>query len=185
MKWNKKYNERLMKSQQNRVNERLQKFVPYFKGGEALDVACGLGANSFFLAKLNYQVEAIDISDVAINHVRIQAQQEQLPIQTTVTDLTDRQTFYERKAMFDLIIVTYYLDRSILPFLLDCLKENGYFFMETFYQLPIGKNAVNINKNYKLKPAELLKLFSDWHVLFYEENEAEERQTIFFRKSKL
>jgi Tellurite resistance protein TehB. len=38
--------------------------------GLALDLACGLGGNSFFLAKYGLQVDAWDISAVAINQIK-------------------------------------------------------------------------------------------------------------------
>ncbi|HEX6389354.1 MAG TPA: class I SAM-dependent methyltransferase, partial [Solirubrobacteraceae bacterium] len=39
-------------------------------GGRALDVACGDGRNALCLAQLGYMVDAIDVSDVAIDALR-------------------------------------------------------------------------------------------------------------------
>ena len=39
-------------------------------GGRALDVACGDGRNALYLAQLGYMVDAIDVSDVAIDALR-------------------------------------------------------------------------------------------------------------------
>ena len=39
----------------------------------ALDVACGFGGSSLFLASLGYQVDAVDVSGVALAQVRAEA----------------------------------------------------------------------------------------------------------------
>jgi tellurite methyltransferase len=54
--------------------------------------------------------------------------------------------------------------------------------METFYLSPKNENQ-GVSNHYKLQPGELLADFSDWKVLFYEENEQEGRQTIFWSET--
>src|SRR5437763_2642105 len=48
--------------------------------GRALDIACGGGRNALFLAELGFEVDALDISDVAIERVRRLAAGRGLPI---------------------------------------------------------------------------------------------------------
>ncbi|MEO2151790.1 MAG: Sua5 family C-terminal domain-containing protein, partial [Thermococcus sp.] len=55
--------------------------------GLALDLACGLGGNSFFLAEQGLQVDAWDISAVAIEHINTQRSDGQ-HINATVIDLS-------------------------------------------------------------------------------------------------
>lgn len=179
-KWNGKYKERLMKSEDPFPNVRLQELSTYLNGGTALDLACGLGGNSIFLANLGYQVEAVDISDVALEYLQLQSEKKHLTIHPRMADLTDWQSHGFLENTFDLVILTYYLDRSIFPSVKSILKENGYFFMETFYLSP--KNDQKVSDQFKLKPNELLEEFGSWKVLYYEENELEGRQTIFCRK---
>ncbi|WP_394231323.1 class I SAM-dependent methyltransferase [Niallia oryzisoli] len=179
-KWNGKYKERLLKSEESSPNVRLQELSSYLIGGTALDLACGLGGNSMFLANLGYQVKAVDISDVAIEYLQLQSEKKQLTMQPRMADLTDWQSLGLVEESFDLILITYYLDRSIFPLLKTVLKENGYFFMETFYLSP--KNEQIVSDQFKLKPNELLEVFGSWKILYYEENELEGRQTIFCRK---
>lgn len=179
-KWNSKHEDRLKHLEQPAPNARLRNLSPYLTGGSALELACGLGANSLFLAQLRYQVQAIDISDVAINYVKEQAEIQQLSVNPRLCDLKDWSNVNVHMSSFDLVVITYYLDRLIFPIVKSTIKENGYFFMETFYTSPQNEQQ-GISDQYKLRPKELLSIFENWQVLYYEENEQEGRQTIFVR----
>jgi tellurite methyltransferase len=179
-KWNSKHKDRINHLRQPAPNVRLKNLAPYLTGGLALDLACGLGANSLFLAQLRYQVQAIDISDVAVDYVKEQAEIQQLTVNPQLSDLKEWSNLNVKKCSFDLVVITYYLDRLIFPFIKSIVKENGYFFMETFYMSPMNEQQ-GISDQYKLRPKELLTIFENWQVLYYEENEQEGRQTIFVR----
>ena len=181
VKWNKKYHERLRTPTEIVPNERLQSLSLYFNGGRALDWACGLGGNSLFLAKNGYDVTAIDISNVAIEFLSELASKNQLLISPQLADLTDIESVYFDEKSFDFIVVTYYLDRTIIPYLKTLLNTNGYFFMETF---SLTNNNINekISNEFKLTSNELLSIFNDSEILYFEENEKEGRQTILVRK---
>lgn len=180
-KWNMKHQKRLAEMQEFSPNVRLKDLSPYLKGGIALDLACGLGANSLFLARSNYKVHALDISEVAIKYLEEQSMINSLPINAQVSDLTNENLSLYKEGLFDLIVITYYLDRSLFSIVKSLVKEGGYFFMETFFISSQQPNH-NISDQYKLMPNELLSEFNDWHILYYEENELEGRQTIFCRR---
>ncbi|WP_280772051.1 class I SAM-dependent methyltransferase [Salipaludibacillus daqingensis] len=180
-KWNSKHTDRLYQNVVATPNTRLMNLAPYLSGGSAVDLACGLGANSYFLAKCNYHVKAFDISDIAINDIQVNAAKQQLPIVAHVRDLTEWNELDLEENTIDLVVITYYLDRHIFPFVKSIIKPNGYFFMETFYLSSINDQN-NVSDQYKLQPKELLLEFSEWDILFYEENEQESRQTILARK---
>ncbi|MEH7299428.1 class I SAM-dependent methyltransferase [Neobacillus drentensis] len=181
MKWNSKHKERLDQQRLPEPNPRIKNLSAYLTGGRALDLACGLGGNSIFLAQLNYEVEAIDISDVAIHYIQEQVSRDNLTIHPKVYDLTELNNQHWRNQSFDLVVITYFLDRSLFPFVKNLVKEEGYFFMETFYQSPQNENQ-GVSNQYKLQPKELLTEFSDWKVHFFEEVDNESRQTIFCKK---
>ncbi|WP_161568369.1 methyltransferase domain-containing protein [Anaerobacillus alkaliphilus] len=179
-KWDQKYLDRLENLEKPIANTRLKELSPYLTGGKALDLACGLGANSLFLAENGYEVQAFDISDVAVDYVKKEAEEQGLAVYPRMVDLTDINSLEILDRMFDLIIITYYLDRAIFPFVKTIVMEKGYFFMETFYKSPSGEGKVS--EHFKLHTGELLAEFRDWQILYYEENEHEGRQTIFARK---
>lgn len=180
-KWNEKYIARLNESEAIAANERLLKLSPIFQGGLALDFACGLGANSIHLAKLGYQVDAYDISDVAINHLKERIDADNLAIYPKVYDLENVKSLNINENNFDVVVITYYLDREVFPLMKSIVKKGGYFFMETFYASPTAKKE-GVSDKFKLRSQELLTIFSDWQIIFYEENEEEGRQTILVRK---
>jgi 2-polyprenyl-3-methyl-5-hydroxy-6-metoxy-1,4-benzoquinol methylase len=177
-KWNVKHKEHLDQQKEPVANKRLEGLSSDLSGGKALDIACGLGGNSLFLAKMNYQVQAVDLSDYAINYIQEQAAKRKLEIYSQKCDLTDVNNLHWANESFHLVVITYFLDRDLFPIVKRIIKENGYFFMETFFESP--QTHQNISNKYKLRSQELLSEFGGWRILFFEEKEG--RQTIFCQK---
>ena len=184
-KWNEKYTERLEDKNTPNGSEKLKEFGPYFQGGYAVDLACGLGENSLYLAQLNYEVTALDISDVAVKHVQEKANLRGLSVQATACDLTKVADLPLKENHYDLAMITNYLDRNLFPILPKIVKKNGFIFIETFYATPenTDKND-HMPEKFKLQPGELLEFFNNWQILHYEENEFSGKQMIFARKRK-
>ncbi|MBM4077332.1 MAG: class I SAM-dependent methyltransferase, partial [Planctomycetes bacterium] len=90
----------------------------------ALDLACGLGGNSIWLAKSGWEVTAVDISPVGLDLARqIAANQQVSNISWVAADLDE---YYPEKNSFDLVIVFRYLDRTRIPSLaIESLKPGG------------------------------------------------------------
>ncbi|RKD25013.1 hypothetical protein BEP19_04075 [Ammoniphilus oxalaticus] len=179
-RWNQKYTDQLQRESELTPTPRLEKQSDYLRGGTALDLACGLGKNSLFLARQNYEVQAIDISEVAIDFLKEQASKENLPITAAVADITNLDELHSLQPV-DLIVITKYLDRALFPIVKTLIKKGGYFFMETFYQSDEEKNE-KIPSQFKLETQELLNEFAGWKILFYEEDERSGIQTIFCQK---
>ncbi|WP_078595969.1 class I SAM-dependent methyltransferase [Evansella clarkii] len=181
-RWNEKYKKRLNNERkESGANDRLKYLSPYFNGGVAVDFAAGLGENSLFLARHGFEVQAFDISEIAVEHLSKKGEEEQLSIDAQVCDLTNLDRDLIRKDSADIAVIAYYLDRELIPFAMETVKTGGFFFMETFFLAP-GKEEEGVAKKYKLEPGELLSLFKEWHILYFEENEHESRQTLFARK---
>jgi len=65
-RWNEKYSQ---KEVSENVSEILEKYVGHANVGMALDVACGSGRNTNFLAQKGFEVDAVDISNVALDKI--------------------------------------------------------------------------------------------------------------------
>jgi len=135
------------------------------KTGDALDLACGRGGNALLLAKQGLQTQAWDLSSVAIEHLQTIADTEKLNIQASVHDV-EKEPLQENS--FDVIVVSYFLERKLIPSLLKALKPNGLLFYETF----IAEKTKGIgpsNPNFLLGENELLNLCSELQILTYRE----------------
>ena len=70
--------------------------------------------------------------------------------------------------MFDVICVSFYLERAITTQIMEALKPQGLLFYQTFTHERVSDQGPS-NPSYRLKPNELLELFAPLHVLSYQE----------------
>lgn len=97
-------------------------FVKITSGSRVLDVACGWGDAGLHCAQLGAEVTFVDVSAVALNAVEARAASLDLTVSTVVEDLT---TGSVPPGPWDLITCTHYLDRLLLPRLVEALSPNG------------------------------------------------------------
>jgi len=133
--------------------------------GRALDVACGQGRNSLYLAEQGYAVGAIDISAAVLRSGREKAEAKRLPIEWRREDL---EQINLSAAVYDLVINFNYLQRSLVPQIKTSLKAGGVAIFETYLidQKEFGHPK---NLDYLLGHNELLDWFRDFRVLYYRE----------------
>lgn len=131
--------------------------------GKALDVACGEGRNAIFLAKNGYDVDAIDISGVAIERGRAMAAKKGVQANFIQADMENYKIPPET---YDLIINFNYLQRTLVPVIKEGLKKGGMVIFETY---TLEQQAIGSPKNpeFLLKPNELLQLFGGLHIFYY------------------
>lgn len=143
-------------------------FIPSLPVGRALDIACGEGRNAIYLAGKGFDVDAVDISDAALNKGR--AAVGSLMINFVAADL---EAFQIPENSYDLIINFNYLQRSIVPDIKKGLKAGGYIVFET-YTLEQQQFGRPFNTEFLLKPNELLTMFNELHIIYYREGVVEE-----------
>jgi len=142
----------------------LRRFAPAIpKEGLVLDLAAGFGRHSLYLAKLGYQVLAIDRDVDALERLRgCSIQIEMLDLEGEAWPLRNRQ--------FSGIVVANYLYRPYLDLLPGILRDGGVLIYETFAlgNADFGKPS---NPNFLLNPGELLDLAvrHDLKILAYED----------------
>ena len=151
--------------------------------GKALDLAMGEGRNAVFLAKKGFDVTGVDISEVAVHKAKKLAHERGVRLRTITTDLNKYQIPLET---FDVIMVFYYLQRSLIPHIIKGLKAGGVLIFEdyTLEQLKYNKSE---NRAYLLQKDELKNMFKDHlHTLKYKEtdNGKEAFASLIARKKK-
>ena len=143
----------------------LVQFIEQLPRGRALDVACGTGRNALLLAEHGYQVDAIDVSEEALRQADELAQKQGLQVHWIRADL-DSELF--PAGVYQAVTCSFYFNRSFIPRLKQAVAEGGYLLFEQHLRtsLPVAGPR---NQEWRLEPNELLRLFHDFRIVYYEE----------------
>jgi SAM-dependent methyltransferase len=139
-------------------------WLPFLPRGRALDLAAGCGRNALFLAQHGYRVDALDISVVGVARLAARARAQSLRVRAAVIDLDD---VVLPAAAYDLIVNTYYLNRTLLTRLPRALTPGGALIVETLLYDPAVDLPDKIAR--RVRPGELAKTFSCLDIAHYVE----------------
>lgn len=142
----------------------VKRFTPLIpKGGVVLDLACGSGRHSEWLANAGHQVLAVDQDISAVQSLNNDL------ITPKHCDL-EQAEWPLNSCKFSAIVVTNYLYRPHLDWLPKMLQEGGVLIYETFAQ-GNGEFGKPSNPNFLLNPGELLAFAAahDLKVVAYED----------------
>jgi SAM-dependent methyltransferase len=143
-------------------------------GGTALDLAGGIGRHALWLAKRNWQVTVVDISEVAIRKLDQKAQQLGLTLDLLAVDAKD---YPFRPTCFDLIVMFYHFDRDICPRVLSTLKPGGFVICKSGVCWDIYEGTAPANLR-PLAKSEILSLLPELPVLHHQERPVRERGVV-------
>jgi tellurite methyltransferase len=133
--------------------------------GKALDVACGLGANALLLAQHGLETYAWDISQTAVDKLQSRSTELNIPLQVETRDVN---AFPPAPASFDVIVVSRFLERTLIPPLIAALRKGGLIYYQTFIKDKTDDSGPR-NPDYRLGMNELLLLFQALQILVYRE----------------
>jgi tellurite methyltransferase len=150
-KWDERYRKNIGGTEPSSV---LEKYWSLASIGKALDIACGNGRNSVFLAEKGFVVDAVDISKVATDQLTNMHPN----INVICTDLD---TWNIHSNCYELIVNIRFLNRRLFPMIQDGLKPGGVLIFESFMD--------GVKDEYCLKINELLRAFQSLRVVYYEE----------------
>jgi tellurite methyltransferase len=158
--------------------ERLLRLAP---GRRALDIACGEGRNSIFLARHGFRVAGIDISDVGIAKAERRARAEGLEIDFRRTDLDG----WQSDGQYDLLLNFNFLLRPLIPEEVRALAPGGLLLFDTILESP--QLLATRNPDFFLRHGELERTFQafEGEILFSEEIREGKMPTarLLFRKA--
>lgn len=173
VRWNKKYEDPETAQSLSEPLQLIQDYSRLSPGKTALDIACGLGRHSKFLADNGFEVDALDISSVAISKL-------QGTPHITAKEV-DFDSYVLPKEKYDLIVCAYFLKRSLFMPIIEALTPNGIILMETFLHDP-GNERAPSNPAFLLNEGELEGVFDDkcelLHIKEYEDRDYEGLKTM-------
>lgn len=133
--------------------------------GVALDLACGLGGNALMLAEKGLDVMAWDISSVAIENLRQEANERGVKLDAQVRDVLVEPP---EANSIDVLVVSLFLARELCPILSAALRPGGLLLYQTYCQQKVS-NLGPSNPDYLLEDNELLRLFPGLKLRVYRE----------------
>ncbi len=133
--------------------------------GKALDVACGSGANALLLAQHGLETYAWDISQIAIDKLQSRCLDLNISLRAQTRDISAQPP---APNSFDVIVVSHFLQRSLIPHLIAALRDAGLIYYQTFIKDKINDSGPR-NPDYRLGKNELLHLFQTLQIVNYRE----------------
>lgn len=131
--------------------------------GRALDLACGTGRNTLWLAGQGWTVTAVDISPTAIAAVAAHARQLQAVVDLRTADL-EKGEFAIAPVHWDLIAACYYLQKDLFARAKQGLVPGGILIAIALMIEP-GKE----HSPFRVQPGELPGFFEGWEILHHHE----------------
>ena len=135
--------------------------------GKALDIAMGEGRNGVFLATHGFQVLGLDISEKGLRKAHSLAKEFNTSIETKVVDLEHA---HLPENTYDVVIMSYYLQRDLFPQIKKTLKPGGMVLVET-YNEDHARHKPDFPREYLLKTNELLDVFKDFKIIRYQSHD--------------
>lgn len=150
----------------------LARRIETLPSGRALDVATGTGRNARFLASEGYEVDAVDVSDEALDRAASAAEDEGVAVNWIRADIGDFE--FEADA-YDVITVSFFAALDRLPDLKKALAPGGVLVYEHHLR---SSDEVDIGPSdrYRYPSNHLLHACLDLTILGYEERTRPDRE---------
>ena len=136
----------------------------------AIDLACGSGRNALFLARRGWHVDAVDISQVALERLRAIADAEGLPVNCVERDLEPASSALDGFAdrHYDLALSIRYTDIPLVEALPRVLAHGGHLIAEMHLNTD-NPVAGPRSPRFRVVPGELREAGSALELLHYRE----------------
>ena len=153
--------------------------MPYLTPGRVLDLGCGNGRNSLYLAANGFDVTAWDKNPSSIANIQRIAQAEGLTsIQSDVRDLNTL-TFDGEYDFILSTVVMMFLESATIPGLINnmqrCTKSGGYNLIVA--AMDTADYPCTVGFPFAFREAELSDYYAGWDIVKYNENPGELHRT--------
>ncbi len=143
----------------------LEDWLDRIPAGQGLDLATGTGRNALRLAEAGFRVTAVDVSSVAIDRARAEAERRGLEVDWRTADLDDLDL---EGGAYDLITVIRYRNPDLWPRLIPALAPNGWVLVEHHLRSSADVGGPH-DPAFRLEPGELLHAFGALRIVHYSE----------------
>lgn len=164
--WNERYRDETFQLP-TEPSRPLREFADAIPDGRALDVATGNGRNALFLADEGYEVDAVDVSGVALAEARDRAMEFD-PRGHVNWIQADLDTYRLPEATYDVVAVSFYTALDLLPELKEALAPGGVLCYEHHLRSPEADRGPSDDRH-RFRSNDLLRAALDLTVLHYEE----------------
>jgi SAM-dependent methyltransferase len=154
VRWNDRYADSEPPTEPTPLVEAYRDRLP---GERALDVATGGGRDALALAESGFAVDAIDVSDAALEIARERAEERDLEIEFVRADVESHRFPTEA---YDVISVAYYHSLNVLARLVHALAPGGTLLYQHQVQSPGGEYRYRFGPNALLRGALSLRVVS-------------------------
>ncbi|WP_284972794.1 tellurite resistance methyltransferase TehB [Atlantibacter hermannii] len=153
--------------------------MPYLTSGRVLDLGCGNGRNSLYLAANGFDVTAWDKNPSSIANIQRIAQAEGLTsIQSDVRDLNTL-TFDGEYDFILSTVVMMFLESATIPGLINnmqrCTKSGGYNLIVA--AMDTADYPCTVGFPFAFREGELSNYYAGWDIVKYNENPGELHRT--------
>ncbi|MFC4247465.1 class I SAM-dependent methyltransferase [Natribaculum luteum] len=163
-RWNEKHGDDDFRLPEEPIPE-LERRLETLPSGRALDVATGTGRNALFLAENGYEVDAVDVSDAALETARRRADDRDVDVNWIRTDVA---AFDLETDAYDVITVSFFAALEVLPDLKEALAPGGVVVYEHHLR---SSDPVEVgpSNRHRYRSNDLLRACLDLTILHYEE----------------
>lgn len=134
--------------------------------GKAVDVACGLGRHSLWLARQGWEVDALDLSDVAIQRLKDTLNKNPNLSSKIHPHQEDLDDWNPGPVRYHLGLMTFFWNQDVLRKLRQAVVPGGHVVVATLLR-PLTLAGP---PTHYLEPGLLGGLFEDWHVWWNQED---------------
>lgn len=173
-KWNQRYREGAYATRKHPsalLVEWLPRLESEMRPGKAVDIACGNGRNAIFLARRGWQVDAVDISEVALSALAEMASADDLRIACLQADLEGdlkRAREFLPPDRYDLAIMMRYTNLPMIAVAGSALAAGGYLLAEA-HLLTDADVVGPRNPRFRVAPGALHDAATGLEIVTYRE----------------